>query len=40
MPDMNVTFSKLYGNLDEDYDLALFNTSSFLEDEPGWNRMT
>ncbi len=34
--DMNITFSKLYGNFDEDYDLGLFNTSSFLEDEPGW----
>jgi hypothetical protein len=34
--DANITFSKLYGNWDEDYDLALFNTSSFLEDEPGW----
>jgi hypothetical protein len=35
--DMNVTFSRLYGNWDEDYGTALFNTSSFLEDEPGWN---
>lgn len=35
--DANITFSKLYGNWDEDYDLGLFNTSSFLEDEPGWN---
>jgi hypothetical protein len=34
--DANITFSKLYGNFDEDYGLALFNTSSFLEDEPGW----
>jgi hypothetical protein len=34
--DANVTFSKLAGNWDEDYDLGLFNTSSFLEDEPGW----
>lgn len=34
--DMNITFSKLYGNFDEDYGTALFNTSSFLEDEPGW----
>ena len=33
--DMNITFSKLYGNFDEDYGLALFNTSSLLEDEPG-----
>jgi hypothetical protein len=35
--DANITFSKLYGNWDEDYDIGLFNTSSFLEDEPGWN---
>jgi len=35
--DANITYSKLYGNWDEDYDLGLFNTSSFLEDEPGWN---
>ena len=35
--DMNVTFSRLYGNWDEDYGTALFNTSSFLEDEPGFN---
>jgi hypothetical protein len=34
--DANVTFSKLYGNFDEDYGITLFNTSSFLEDEPGW----
>ena len=34
---MNITFSKLYGNFDEDYGTGLFNTSSFLEDEPGWN---
>jgi len=34
--DMNVTFSHLYGNFDEDYGTGLFNTSSFLEDEPGW----
>jgi len=34
--DANITFSKLSGNFDEDYGLALFNTSSFLEDEPGW----
>ncbi len=35
--DMNITFSKLSGNWDEDYDTGLFNTSSFMEDEPGWN---
>lgn len=35
--DANITFSKLSGNWDEDYDLGIFNTSSFLEDEPGWN---
>jgi hypothetical protein len=35
--DMNITFSRLYGNWDEDYGTGLFNTSSFLEDEPGWN---
>jgi hypothetical protein len=34
--DMNITFSKLYGNWDEDYDTGIFNTSSYLEDEPGW----
>ena len=34
--DANITFSHLYGNWDEDYGLALFNTSSFLNDEPGW----
>ncbi len=34
--DMNVTYSKLYGNWDEDYGTGLFNTSSFLEDEPGY----
>ncbi len=33
--DVNVTWSKLSGNFDEDYGLALFNTSSLLEDEPG-----
>jgi hypothetical protein len=33
--DANITFSKLSGNFDEDYGLALFNTSSLLEDEPG-----
>ncbi len=35
--DANVTFSKLSGNWDEDYGTGQFNTSSFLEDEPGWN---
>ncbi len=34
--DANITFSKLSGNFDEDYDLAIFNTSSYLEDEPGY----
>jgi hypothetical protein len=34
--DANITFSRLAGNFDEDYGLALFNTSSFLEDEPGF----
>src|SRR5664280_866025 len=34
--DANITYSKLSGNFDEDYGLALFNTSSFLEDEPGY----
>jgi hypothetical protein len=34
--DANITYSKLSGNFDEDYGLALFNTSSFLEDEPGF----
>jgi Carboxypeptidase regulatory-like domain/TonB-dependent Receptor Plug Domain len=34
--DANITYSKLSGNFDEDYGTALFNTSSFLEDEPGW----
>ncbi|HQR45977.1 MAG TPA: carboxypeptidase regulatory-like domain-containing protein [Thermoanaerobaculia bacterium] len=32
--DMNLTLSKLYGNWDEDYGTALFNTSSLLEDDP------
>jgi hypothetical protein len=32
--DVNVTWSKLYGNFDEDYGIALFNTSSLLEDDP------
>ena len=35
--DANITFSKLYGNFDEDYDIAIFNTSSILEDGPGVN---
>ena len=35
--DANITFSKLYGNFDGDYNLAIFNTSSFMEDGPGWN---
>jgi hypothetical protein len=34
--DANLTWSKLSGNFDEDYDLGIFNTSSFLEDEPGF----
>ncbi len=34
--DANITFSKLSGNFDEDYGTGLFNTSSFLEDEPGF----
>ena len=34
--DANITFSKLSGNFDEDYGTGQFNTSSFLEDEPGW----
>jgi hypothetical protein len=34
--DMNITYSKLSGNFDEDYGTGLFNTSSFLEDEPGF----
>jgi hypothetical protein len=34
--DANITYSKLSGNFDEDYGLALFNTSSYLEDEPGF----
>ncbi len=35
--DANITVSKLSGNWDEDYGTALFNTSSSLEDGPGWN---
>ncbi len=35
--DMNITVSRLRGNWDEDYTTGVFNTSSFLEDEPGWN---
>jgi hypothetical protein len=34
--DANVTYSRLSGNFDVDYGLALFNTSSFIEDEPGF----
>jgi hypothetical protein len=33
--DANITFSKLYGNFDEDYGTGQFNTSSLLEDGPG-----
>jgi hypothetical protein len=35
--DANITFSKLYGNWDADYDTGIFNTSGYLEDGPGWN---
>ena len=35
--DANVTYSNLYGNFDEDYGTGLFNTSSNMEDGPGWN---
>jgi hypothetical protein len=34
--DANITFSKLYGNFDEDYQTGGFNTSSLLEDGPSW----
>jgi hypothetical protein len=34
--DANITYSRLSGNFDVDYGLALFNTSSFVEDEPGF----
>jgi hypothetical protein len=34
--DANITFSKLYGNFDEDYGIGQFNTSSLLEDGPTW----
>ena len=34
--DANITFSKLYGNFDDDYGTGNFNTSSNLEDGPGW----
>ena len=34
--DANITFSKLYGNFDEDYGTGQFNTSSLLEDGPTW----
>jgi hypothetical protein len=35
--DANITYSKLSGNFDEDYQTGGFNTSSNLEDGPGWN---
>jgi hypothetical protein len=35
--NVNYTYSKLEGNWDDDYANGQFNTSSFLEDEPGWN---
>ena len=34
--DANITFSKLYGNFDEDYQTGRFNTSSLLKDGPSW----
>jgi hypothetical protein len=34
--DANITFSKLYGNFDADYQTGGFNTSSLLEDGPTW----
>ncbi|HUM01943.1 MAG TPA: TonB-dependent receptor [Thermoanaerobaculia bacterium] len=34
--DANITFSKLYGNFDTDYQTGGFNTSSLLEDGPTW----
>jgi hypothetical protein len=34
---LSYTYSKLYGNWDEDYTFGIYNTSSYLEDEPGWN---
>ncbi len=33
--NVNYTYSKLYGNFDEDFALASFSSSSRLEDEPG-----
>ena len=35
--NLSYTYSKLEGNWDDDYSNGQFNTSSFLEDEPGWN---
>jgi hypothetical protein len=34
--DFNITFSKLYGNFDDDTGIGTFNTSSLLEDGPTW----
>jgi hypothetical protein len=34
--DANITFSKLYGNFDDDTGIGTFNTSSVLEDGPGF----
>ncbi len=34
--DANITFSKLYGNFDADYQTGGFSTSSLLEDGPTW----
>jgi hypothetical protein len=35
--NLNYTYSKLFGNFDEEYDVGIFNTSSYLEDGPGAN---
>ena len=35
--NLSYTYSTLRGNWDDDYANGQFNTSSFLEDEPGWN---
>ena len=35
--NLSYTYSKLYGNWDEDQAVGSFNTSSYLEDEPGVN---
>ncbi len=37
--NVNYTYSTLEGNWDDDYANGQFNTSSYMEDEPGWNHV-